>query len=163
VLRPALALGEAAQAVALLTELEGSLKARAYPYCVRSVPEVLRTALAAGDPDLAVRLVRGVEPRYPIDEHAVLTAEALLAEHRGGHAVAEGLFAEASERWEGFEMPWERAQALLGRGRCLLAFGVQADASGVLHQARDIFVALGAGPASPKTDELLERATALTS
>ena len=46
--RRAVALGEAAQAVALLTELEGSLKARAYPYYVRSVPEVLRTALAAG-------------------------------------------------------------------------------------------------------------------
>jgi tetratricopeptide (TPR) repeat protein len=158
-----LAMGEAAEAAALLTELEGSPKVWAYPIYARSVPEVVRTALAAGDPDLAARLVRGIEPTFPLNEHALVTAAALLAEHRGEHAEAAGLFADAAERWEGFEMPWEEAQALFGRGRCLLALGRPAEADAPLRGARDIFVSLGAGPAVLETDELLERATALTS
>jgi hypothetical protein len=36
---------------------------------------------------------------------------------------------EAADRWERFEMPWEHAQALLGKGRCLLTLGQPTQAS----------------------------------
>ena len=60
-------------------------------------------------------------------------------------------------------MPWERAQALLGRGRCLLALKRASDATEPLRDAREIFAALGARPMLGETDSLLERAIALTS
>jgi hypothetical protein len=60
-------------------------------------------------------------------------------------------------------MPWGRAQALLGQGRCLVAIGRPAEASVPLQQARDVFTELGAKPAVAETDALLERATALSS
>ena len=57
---------------------------------------MLRTALAAGDPDLAERLADGLEPRYPLHEHALCAARAQLAEHAGDHAEAAALYAEAA-------------------------------------------------------------------
>jgi hypothetical protein len=60
-------------------------------------------------------------------------------------------------------MPWERAQALLGQGRCLLNLGQGLEATGPLRQAREIFASLEAKLALAKTDALLEQATALTS
>jgi hypothetical protein len=110
-----------------------------------------------------VLLAEGVDPIYPLHEHALATVRALLLEHHGSHAEAAELFADAAERWERFEMPWEGAQALLGQGRCLLATGHPAEASGPLRRARDVFTELGAKPAVAETDGLPERATALSS
>jgi AAA ATPase domain len=59
-------------------------------------------------------------------------------------------------------LPWERAHALLGHGRCLLALGRPAEARETLHAAREIFASLGAIPALTETDKCLARATALT-
>ncbi|MBA3729047.1 MAG: hypothetical protein H0W94_07605, partial [Actinobacteria bacterium] len=73
------------------------------------------------------------------------------------------LFADAAERWERFEMPWERAQALVGQGRCLLAVGKITQATVALRKAREIFDKLGAGPVIRSTDALLSEATALSS
>jgi len=92
-----------------------------------------------------------------------VTARALLAEHRGDHADGERLFADSAKRWEGFEMPWERAQALLGQGRCLLALGRTSKAISVVHLGREIFVSLSTNPSVTKTDGLLERAIAISS
>jgi hypothetical protein len=39
------------------------------------------TALAIGDAALAGRLADGLEPRYPLDEHALCAARSALAEH----------------------------------------------------------------------------------
>ncbi len=82
---------------------------------------MLRTALAAGDPDLAERLADGLEPRYPLREHALCAARAQLAEHAGDHADAAVLYAEAAARWQQFGNVREYAYALLGQGRCLVA------------------------------------------
>ena len=84
---------------------------------------MLRTALAAGDPDLAKRLTDGLEPRYPLREHALCAARAQLAEHAGDHADAATLYAEAAARWQQFGNVREHAYALLGQGRCLVALG----------------------------------------
>jgi hypothetical protein len=59
-------------------------------------------------------------------------------------------------------MPWERAHALLGHGRCLLGLGRPAEAREALRAAREIFASLGATPALTETDKCPARATALT-
>jgi class 3 adenylate cyclase/tetratricopeptide (TPR) repeat protein len=158
-----LGLGDASGALTLLSELEGTPNVRDVPEYAANLPEADRTALAAGGADLAARLTEGVEPLYPLHEHALTTARALLAEHRGEHPDAAELFAEAAVRWERFEMPWERAQALLGQGRCLLALGRISEATERLRETRGIFARLRAGPGVALTDALLEQATALTS
>ena len=124
--------------------------------------EAVRAALAAGAPDLAAELAGALQPRYPLEQHAMVTARALLAEHHGQHAEAAALFATAAGRWKRFEVPWEHAQALLGQGRCQLALGQPAEAREPLRTAREIFSSLGARPALAEVDRLLVQATAAT-
>jgi hypothetical protein len=154
------AVGEAPAAAPLLTELEQVPNVRHTLDYLRSLPDLVRVATAAGEPDLGARLADGLEPVYQLDQHALVTARALLAEHHGQHVEAAVLFADAASRWQQFHMPWERAQALLGHGRCLLALGQPADATQPLHAAREILAALGARPALTDTDRLLAQATA---
>ena len=116
-----LAAGAPDQARALLAEIEQTPGARDVPYYSRQLGAMLRTALAAGDPDLAERLADGLEPRYPGREHALCAARAQLAEHAGDHADAAVLYAEAAARWQQFGNVREYAYALLGQGRCLVA------------------------------------------
>jgi hypothetical protein len=51
----------------------------------------------------------------------------------------------------------ERAQALLGRGRCLLELG-DPEAETVLRGSREVFASLQANRFIPEVDALLERA-----
>ena len=60
--------------------------------------------------------------------------EAQLEEARGEFARAVELYASSEEGWRAFSVP-ERAQSLLGRGRCLFAIG-DPEALAVLHEAR---------------------------
>ena len=108
------------------------------------------------------RLADGLEPVYQLDQHAAMTARALLVQQHGKHSEAEALLAEAAGRWERFEVPWEQAQALLEQGRCLLALGRPTEAGEPLRAARDIFASLGANPVLTEADRLLAQATALT-
>jgi hypothetical protein len=57
----------------------------------------------------------------------------------------------------------EQGFALLGQGRCLIRLARPTEAASVLQHAREIFERLQAAPALAETDELLERATALSS
>ena len=123
---------------------------------------MLRTALAAGDPDLAKRLTDGLEPRYPLDEHALCAARAQLAEHAGDHADAAALYAEAAARWQQFGNVPERAYALLGQGRCLLALGRPA-AEQPLAKRASLFASMGYKPALAETEALLEQTAAAAS
>jgi hypothetical protein len=91
------------------------------------------------------------------------TARALLREHAGSHEEAADLFADAARRWERFGMPWERAQALLGQGRCFVASGRVADAAEPIREARKIFATLDAAPAVAVADDLLAAGTSATS
>jgi tetratricopeptide (TPR) repeat protein len=153
--------GDAPGAKALLAELSNAHIAWAAPYAA-NLATAIRGALAAGGPALAEELAGAVYPRHPLQQHAVATARALLTEHRGQHAEAAALFASAARRWEQFEVPWERAQALLGQGRCLLALARPDEAREPLRTARDIFTSLGARPARDAIDRLLAQATAAT-
>ena len=53
-------------------------------------------------------------------------------------------------------MPYEQAQAHLGRGRCLAALGRSAEAQTALVSAHDAFAQLGAQPALGEAEALLE-------
>jgi class 3 adenylate cyclase/tetratricopeptide (TPR) repeat protein len=150
--------GDAPGARALLAELSNAQTASTAPYAA-NLGNAIRAALAAGASELAAALADAVQPKHPLQQHAVATARALLAEHHGQHAQAAALFADAAGRWEGFEVPWEHAQALLGHGRCLLALGQPAGANQPLRTAREILITLGAGPARNDTDRLLAQTT----
>jgi class 3 adenylate cyclase/tetratricopeptide (TPR) repeat protein len=143
-------------ACALLVELERGSGTHETPYFGRYLATMLRTALAAGDPALAERLAAGLELRYPLDKHALCAARAQLAEHTGDRAEAATLFAEAARRWQEFGNVPERAYALLGQGRCLLALG-QPGTEEPLGEAADLFASMGYEPALAETKALLEQ------
>jgi class 3 adenylate cyclase/tetratricopeptide (TPR) repeat protein len=143
----------------LLAELEQLQGVRESPYYARQLPGIIRTVLAVGDPELAQRLLAGFEPRNPLEEHARCAARAQVAEHAGEHAEAVALYAEAAERWKEFGNVPERAYALLGQGRCLLALG-RTEAERPLREACDVFAAMGYEPALAETEALLERSAA---
>ena len=147
------------QACALLAEIEQTPGARDTPYYSRQLGAMLRTALAAGDPDLARRLAEGLEPRYPGREHALCAARAQLAEHAGDHTRAATLYAEAADRWQQFGNVPEHAHSLLGQGRCLVALADPA-AEEPLGQAAELFSSMGYRPALTETNALLEQTAA---
>jgi class 3 adenylate cyclase/tetratricopeptide (TPR) repeat protein len=146
--------GDASGAKALLAKLSQTPSAHFSVAYAAHLAEAVRAALAAA-PDLAAPLAAPPHPAYPLGQHALITARALLAEHHGQQAQASALFADAAQRWERFEMPWEQAQALLGQGRCLLALGQPNEASQPLRTAREILVTLGAKPTLADADRLL--------
>jgi ATP/maltotriose-dependent transcriptional regulator MalT len=154
----ALARGEEDEPIELLSELERTANSRDdYDY-VSSLPSSVRTAIAAGDGDLARRLVSEVRPVFPLHEHSLASAEALLVESDGRHDEAARRFADASARWERFGVPYERAQALFGQGRCFLASSRLSEALSPLRLAREIFAGLQAQPALRAMEALFKRA-----
>ena len=156
-----LAVGKTAGALAILADVERIPHARTEPNHAANLPDAVRTALNAGDPDLAGRLVEGLDPIYPLHEHALTTARALLREREGKHEEAAVLFADAAQRWQRFGTPWEGAQALMGRGRCLVVDGRIAEATEAIRDARRIFARLGGEPAVIAADALLGQAAAI--
>jgi class 3 adenylate cyclase/tetratricopeptide (TPR) repeat protein len=121
---------------------------------------MVRTALAAGDADLAARLTDAITRRSPWIEHVRTACLALTAEARGENETALTGFADAAVRWRDFGVPYEEAQALLGQGRCLVALGRAPEAAPLLRAAREIFARLGARPALEETDKWLAKAEA---
>jgi hypothetical protein len=123
---------------------------------------VIRVAVALGETTLAEALMAN-ESRHPYRGHAQVATRAIVAEARGQTELAARLHAEAAERWERFGIVHERAFALLGAGRCLIALNHAMDAAGPLGRAREIFTSLRARPALEETDGLLHQTAALTS
>jgi tetratricopeptide (TPR) repeat protein len=147
----------------LLAEIDAVKGVSETPYYARTLPGMIRTALALGASDLGRRLAERVRPRYPLEEHALLAARASLAEQAGDRAAAAALYAEAAEGWRGFGNVPEHAYALLGCGRCLHALG-DATAAASLREARELFGSMGYTPAMGEAEALLaEPAAAPTS
>jgi tetratricopeptide (TPR) repeat protein len=147
------------RACIILAELERTLGIRNSPYYGRHLPSMMRVALVAEDPALATRLADGLELRYPLEEHALCSARAQLAEYAGDYADAASLYAEAAAGWQEFGNVPERAYALLGQGRCLCTLG-RAGAAEPLREARDLLTSMGYQPALTETEALLERTAA---
>ena len=143
----------------LIAELEETPGSRETVYYARQLPAMLRVALQDADRALAERLMHGLDRRYPLNDHVLCAARAQLAEHAGEHAHAATLYAEAAARWQEFGNVPERAHALLGQGRCLLAIG-EPGAEQPLREAGDLFAAMGYKPALAETEALLEQTAA---
>ena len=151
--------GEAESARHLLAELAAS---RALMAVVEYAPETVRTALAAGDEELAARLSDKFESclptsRLPFHHHAMTSVAGLLAEARSEHDIAAARFAEAASGWRGLSVPYEEGLALLGHGRCLVALGRPPEAAPALLAAREIFARLEAKPALAEADDWLDK------
>jgi hypothetical protein len=155
-----LGLGDAEAACGALDELAAMEGVRGEQGYAARLVDAARTALAAGSERLATRLLLGFEPALPMYRCAMLNAHALIAERAGKVGRAQAEFDEVATLWEGYGMPWERAQAMLGSARCLGALDHTREATGLLRSARDLFARLGARPAIAETDTRLSRASA---
>ena len=124
------------------------------------LPELVRCALASSGLELATQMTDGFEPSTPLKEHALLAARAVLTEAGGEPAEAGALYAEAADRWQEFGNVPERACALLGHGRCLVALGRQSGEV-PLVRARELFASMGFIPALAETEALLAESAPL--
>jgi class 3 adenylate cyclase/tetratricopeptide (TPR) repeat protein len=145
------------EACRLLAELEQFPGVRGSSYYARQLPGMIRTALLAGDAALAKELAHGIEPRYPLEEHALCAARAQLTENDGDFTGAAALYAGAAEGWREFGNVPEQAYALLGNGRCLRRLD-SPDAETALHAAGKLFAAMRYTPALAEVDAWLEHA-----
>jgi hypothetical protein len=143
----------------LLDELGQVAVIRDDPTYARYLPELVRCACGLSDVALARRLVDGVEPRTPLQGHALCAARAALAEAAGDLGEATSGYAEAAARWREFGNVPERAAALLGHGRGLVALG-RREAEEPLRDARELFRSMGYRPALEECEALLGQAAA---
>ena len=157
-----LATGHPDQAREPLVEIDQTAGVHDNSYYPRRLPAMVRTALAAGDPTLGRTLTDRLRPDFPLHRHALTACRAQLAEHAGDHNQAASLYAEAAERWREFGNVPERAYALLGQGRGLLALG-RGGSEPPLSEARELFASMGYKPALAQTEKLLARITAPSS
>jgi class 3 adenylate cyclase/tetratricopeptide (TPR) repeat protein len=135
-----------ARAAALLEELADGRSET--PYYSRCLPGLVRNALVIGRIDLARRLADGLQPRYPLDDHALASACAQLVEAEGELGEAGALHTKAAAGWAAFGNVPERAYALLGQGRCLRA-------AEPLREAHELFTSMGYARALADVDALL--------
>jgi tetratricopeptide (TPR) repeat protein len=120
--------------------------------------ELARTVREAGGRESLHRLVGAaghLVPSRTADAAALAGIRALGAETDGEIEEAAGLFADAAAVWGSIGVPYERAHALLGRGRCLLAQGRVPDAAAALNEAQTVFARLRARPALLEAEALL--------
>lgn len=155
-------MGEIDAARAALTELLETPGIGHEPEYAFRLAELVQVALHVGVPELPKRLVEICERFTAVQQHALRTTDALLAEHQGDSEAAAEAFEDAALRWRQFGVPWEEAQAHLGVSRCLHQLG-RASVQDHLEMARTIFERLGAGPAITETDALLARVVASAS
>jgi class 3 adenylate cyclase len=149
------------EACRLLAELERLPGVRGSSYYARQLPGMIRTALRAGSVALAEELADRIEPRNPLEHHALCDARAHLAENDGDTASAAALHARAADGWREFGNVAEHAYALLGRGRCLVALD-DAAAEQTLQKARELFASMGYERALAETERLLGTIAAAT-
>ena len=157
-----LAQGQTQQASVLLVELSQVDGTRADLVYASLLPTLVRTAIALDDLPLARRLVDDVEPVMPLADNALASCRGLLAEAAEQQAEAAHLHAEAADCWREFANVPERAYALLGQGRCLLALEDPA-AGEPLRQAAELFSSMGYRPVLAETEALIAQTTALAS
>ena len=153
-------LGRPDHAVTLLDEVVRSPEARSSFNYSAYLPMMVRTAIGIGDIERAEGLAAGQQPHYPLAEHAIVTAQAAIREARGDLEAAADGYADAADRWRRFGVVPERAFALLGEGRCLLAIGRRTEAAIVLRETREIFARLKAAPSLKETEVLIEQSPA---
>jgi class 3 adenylate cyclase/tetratricopeptide (TPR) repeat protein len=152
--RRLIARGLRSEAHRLLLELEQTPGIHADINIATHLSELTRCALAVGDVGLARRFAADVEPLTPVHQYSISSARAQLAEAAGEFDQAAALYAEAAARWHEFGNVPERAYALLGHGRCLIALS-KPESDEALLEARTLFASIGYGPALTQANSLL--------
>ncbi len=109
--------GDLAVAVALARELADLQDSRGFLHYGFGHPDAVRACVAAGELELAQRLVDGMHLTTPHEENANVVCRAILAEARGD-VEARALYGDAASRFAAWPFPFEQALALQGLGRC---------------------------------------------
>jgi predicted ATPase/class 3 adenylate cyclase len=153
--------GHVSAALTLVAELAETTRD---PFRANQVADAVRICWAAGRLPLARELLNEHPVAMTRHRYVLLTAEAVVSEAEGHLEQAVQQYANAADRWADYGFVLERAQALLGLGRCLVALSRRGDAVDALQQARELFIGLGAGPLVFETDALLttDRASTVT-
>ena len=94
--------------------------------------------------------------------HAAVAARAVVAEFNDRPDEALELYEDAAARWSEYGSVLERANALFGAGRSLLALGRPHEATARLQEARTLYQDLGAAPSVGRVDDALARATSVS-
>ena len=123
-----LMLDDAHEAKRLLAELAGRADVGT-TWWYQLLPMLVRTAIAAGDVDLASAILGHSEPQpLPMPECWVAAANAAILQARGELEIARDAYRNAIRRCEVLELRPDLAYVLLGHGQTLLALGSPEDA-----------------------------------
>ncbi len=148
--------GEPAEARRLLWVCEEATReCRSTFALVIALPQALRTASALGDTALVDALTTGLPDARMFDAQILLLKDGLL--HEQGDRRAAAAFGAAADGWASLGVPFERAQAQMARGRCLLACDDAAAARAALTAAAAGFTQLEASASLAETHEILAR------
>lgn len=150
---------DSAAAIQALSEIQ-QITLRTTGLIASVAADLVRLAVAAGDMDLARRLLEA-NPGLPgRSENIAVADQAVLAEAGGRYEEALAGFRDAAERWAANGNVIERGRALLGVGRCLVALDRVAEGVDPLREARDAFSGLGATVLVADVDDLLAQTAA---
>ena len=158
----AVAAGQLGFAAALAREVEEITREGAAGLRARHLSELVSIAFVAGAADTAERFLDGNHVDAGRPAHAVVAARAVVAEFNDKPAEALDLYEDAATRWSEYGSVPERAYALFGAGRSLLALGRPHEATARLEEARTLYQDLGAAPSLDRVDDALARATSVS-
>jgi class 3 adenylate cyclase/tetratricopeptide (TPR) repeat protein len=149
-----LALDDPQGSLELAREYEEVMRDRSDWHRARLLPEFTRTCDELDAIELAVQLAGGVSVDTGLTKHRQTEAHAIIAEARGQFDEALPLYELAAQHSRESGVVLNRAEALLGQGRCMLALD-HAGADAPLTEARDLFASMGYKPALAETETLL--------
>jgi len=140
------AAGDQAAAGALVEELQRVVGDRGGGgwYLGQQLADLVRVCVAVGRRAAAEELAGRANDGVARNRHGLATARAVLAEAAGDLDEAAAGYERAAAGWAGYGHRLERALALLGAGRCLLALGLP-EGRARLEAAGELFAGLGAG------------------
>ena len=150
-------LGQDEAAAALLTELEAYPGARDNQNYPVLLPAMVRTALGIGDPELAERLVGGLEPRTPTPSTPSSRRTPPSPRPAGTCRPPPMPTPMPPIAGSGSGSSPSRRSRSSARAGASLGLSRPTEAAPVLQHAREIFERLQAAPALAETDALLRR------
>jgi tetratricopeptide (TPR) repeat protein len=158
----AVAAGQLGSAAALAREVEEITREGAAAARARYLPELVSIAILAGASETANSLLDANYFDTGRPAHAAVAARAVVAEFNDRPDEALELYEDAAARWSEYGSVLERANALFGAGRSLLALGRPHEATARLQEARTLYQDLGAAPSVGRVDDALARATSVS-
>jgi tetratricopeptide (TPR) repeat protein len=147
--------GDIEGSMTLISEMAELARGVSGSYGALAALEAARLCIAAGRVDMARSMLDGRGWTSARSRHVALSGEALLAEAGVDLGTAVAGYGRAERAWREFGNVFELGQALLGRGRCLIALGGAEEAREPLEAAREVFESLRARPLIEETDGLL--------